>query len=257
MNGIGRRALLGFLAAAPLGLVACGDGGALDGLAQGKQGRVTGVVSGDTLEIDGGDEVRLAGVEAPHGSAPYANAARAALERLVDGRRVELLYGGARTDPFGRTVAHIRDLQSRHWIEGALIDAGAVRVRTFADNRALAGEMLSREAAARRAKRGLWALAAYRVALPGEITRDDRGLILVEGRVRRVGRAGEGGVYLDFSDDWRGSLSAQIPSAALRDFRSAGIDPFDLQGRLIRVRGAVHDLRLTLDHPEQVERLKG
>ena len=257
MDAIGRRTLLVILVGASWGLAACGDGGALDGLAQGKQGRVTGIVSGDTIELDGGDEVRLAGVEAPHGSAPYADEARAALERLVDGRRVELLHGGAHSDPFGRTVAQVRDLQSRRWIEGALIDAGAVRVRTFADNRALAAVMLARETAARRARRGLWALPIYRVALPGEIARDDRGLILVEGRVRRVGRASEGGVYLDFSDDWRGALSAEIPSEALRDFRSAGVDPYDLQGRLIRVRGSVHDLRLVLDHPEQVERLRG
>jgi endonuclease YncB( thermonuclease family) len=248
--------LLAVLLTSPFGLAACGDSGALDGLTQGRQGRVTGVVSGDTLEIDGADEVRLAGVEAPHGDAPYATEARAALERLVDGRRIELLYGGAHTDPFGRMVAHVREVQSRRWIEGALIDAGAVRVRTFADNRALAGVMLAREAAARGAKRGLWAFRDYRVALPGEVSREDRGLIVVEGRVRRVGRAGED-VYLDFSDDWRGSLSAEIPAAAMRDFRSAGIDPYDLQGRLIRVRGAVHALRLVLDHPEQVELLKG
>ncbi len=116
---------------------------------------------------------------------------------------------------------------------------------------------MAREGAARRARRGLWALKAYQVLLPGEVTRDDRGLVLVEGRIRRVGRSGGGGVYLDFSDNWRGALSAEIPAAALRDFRSAGVDPYDLQGRLLRVRGGVHSLRLILDHPEQVERLKG
>lgn len=105
-------------------LVSCGDGGVLDGLAQGRQGRVTGVVSGDTLELDGGDQVHLAGVEAPRRGAPYAEEATAALEHLVDGRRIEILHGGAKVDPFGRAVGHVRDLKSRRWIEGALIDAG-------------------------------------------------------------------------------------------------------------------------------------
>lgn len=237
-------------------LTACGDQGALDGLAGGKAGRVTAVISGDTLEIDGGETVHLAGVEAPKGAEPYAGKAEAALHRLADGRRVELLYGGARTDPFGRTVAQVRTVETRRWLQGALLAAGAVRVRTFADNRALAAAMLAMEAKARAARRGLWALEPYRVRLPNEVDPGERGLMLVEGRVERTGRLGDGGVYLDFDRDWHSSVSAQIPRAALRDFRSAGIEPLDLQGRLIRVRGAVHGLRLTLDHPEQVERLR-
>jgi micrococcal nuclease len=71
-----------------------------------------------------------------------------------------------------------------------------------------------------------------------------------------VGEAGSA-VYLDFDADWRDSLSATIPRHALRDFRAAGLEPFGLEGRLIRVRGAVSGQRLTVDHPEQIERLSG
>ncbi len=238
-------------------VAACTDQGALDGLSAGKSGRVTAVVSGDTLEIDGGEVVHLAGVEAPRAGEPHADESLAMLHALADGRRVDLLHGGARTDPFGRTVAQVRTVETRRWLQGALLDAGAVRVRTFADNRALASAMLAKEAKARAAGRGLWALEPYRVRLPNEVDPGQRGLVVVEGRVERTGRLADGGVYLDFDRDWRGSVSAQIPQAAVRDFRSAGIEPLDLQGRLIRVRGALRGLRLTLDHPEQVERLKG
>jgi len=238
-------------------LTACGDDGALEGLATGRQARVDTSVSGDELKLDDGQVVRLAGVEAPKAGAPYADAARDTLARLAGGRRVNLLYGGARTDPFGRPVAQVRTVDGHVWLEGALLDQGAVRVRTFADNRALARAMLQREARARAAHRGLWALDAYKVRLPEEVTPDDHGLTVVEGRVAGVGRDRAGDVYLDFTPDWHSGVSAEIPRAALRDFRAAGLDPADLQGRLVRVRGAIHGLRLALDHPEQIERLKG
>ena len=222
---------------------------------------MTSVPTGDALGLDKLGEtdaplLRLAGVEAPRGDAPFAGEARDALARMALGRRVSLLFGGAHEDAFGRTVAHARLAEGRLWLEGALIDSGAVRVRTTAENRALAAPMLAREAAARSARRGLWALDAYRVRLPEELSPDDEGLQIVEGRVRRAGETGRL-AYLDFADDWRGSASVEIPSKALKDFRSTGVDPLRLEGRLIRVRGEARGLRITVDHPEAMELVRG
>ncbi len=237
-------------------LAGCGDRGALDGLSAGRLGRVSRVMSGDTLALEDGDEVRLAGVEAPHVDQPYGDDAARALERLAGGRQVQLMHGGARTDPFGRTVAHIRIVEGHRWLEGALIDAGAVRVRTFADNRALAKPMLAGEARARFDRRGLWALDAYRVRLPNEVD-GAHGLTIVEGRIAHVGRTADGDLYLDFDGDWRSNFSAEVSRGSLRGFRSAGLDPMDLQGQMVRIRSGARGLRLVLDHPEQIERLRG
>ncbi len=237
-------------------MAGCGDAGALDGLAEGRKGRVTAVLAGDLLELDGFEQVRLAGVEAPQPTDPYGEESATLIERLTDGQRVELLHGGARVDAVGRTVAQARTLESRRWLQGALIDAGAVRVRTAADNRALAKLMLAKEAGARAAGRGLWALDAYRVRLPDEVEPWSHGLLLVEGRVTRAGRTEDGDVYLDFEREGRRGLSVNIPKTALRDFRSARLDPLDLQGRLVRVRGEVEHGHLVIDHPEQIERLR-
>ena len=59
------------------------------------------------------------------------------------------------------------------------------------------------------------------------------------------------------ADDWRDLASVVVPRAALRELRTAGVDPFDLEGRMIRVRGVVQGRRLLVDHPEQIERLDG
>jgi len=248
--------IIGSVVAAGLSLMGCGDGGALDGLAQGPEGRVTAVLSGDLLQLEGRERVRLAGVTAPPPGAPYAEPARLALARLAAGRRVALFFSGARTDGEGDTLAEVEDADSRRWLEGALLDAGAARVRTAPDNRVPARALLAREAAARRARRGLWTIPLYDVRLPQEVRPWDDGFMLVEGRVRRVGQ-GRSGLYLDFNDNWRDTVSIALPRTALRDFRAAGLDPYALEGRLIRVRGMVRNGRLQMDHPEQIEVLVG
>jgi endonuclease YncB( thermonuclease family) len=237
-------------------LSACGPGAALDALPSGGKARVVGASAGDALTLADGRTVRLAGVEAPHGDDPYAGEAQAALGALAAGREVELLQGGAVADPYGRALAHVRTGE-RRWLEGELLARGAVRVRTYADNRAMAPAMLEAEARARVAGRGLWALSAYRVRLPNEVGLSDRGLVVVEGRVRSASPAGRW-LRIAFAEAPDG-LTAEIPPGARDDLAVAGVDPAGLTGRLIRVRGAVRAFQgrpvITVDHPEQVERL--
>jgi len=241
---------------AVLALAGCGEAVDLDRLAAGPRLKIVAAVSGDTVKTADGTEVRLAGVEAPRAGEAYAEPARALLQGLVAGQEVELAYGGARQDPSGRAVAHVRLTRSRRWLEGELLRAGAARVRTYGDNRALAARMLAAEAEARWAKRGLWAAPAYEVRLPEEITPGMRGLQIVEGRVLRAGEA-RAIAYLDFAQDWRQGVSVHVPRAALDDFHLAGRHPLDLQGRLVRVRGTIREGRvLWIDHPEALEILR-
>jgi micrococcal nuclease len=236
-------------------LAGCGDGGALDRLAAGERGKVVSIASGDELTLDNGLAVRLGGVETPWTDEAGGLAARDDLARLVLGREVQLFYGGARRDAHGRALAQARLTDGRRWVEGALLSDGWARVRTFADNRALAQPMLEDEARARRARRGLWALAAYEVRLPQEIDRDTRGYQIVEGRVLGVTTARRG-VYLDFTRDHKG-FAVLIDPHAVADLAAAGIAPASLVGRLIRVRGMIGwDGLMNIDHPEPIELLK-
>ena len=211
---------------------------------------------GDTLKLEDGAEVRLAGVEAPAPDAPWGEAAREALQRLAAGRRVDLLLGGAGRDAAGVRVAQVRVVDGP-WLQAALLDAGVARVRPRPGEAALAPDLYAHEARARAHGRGLWRDAAYRVRLPDEFGWDDRGLQIVEGRVRRVSSGRGRRVYLDFADDWRGVVSAEAPAQALRDWRAAGLEPEALRGKLVRARGEAHGYHLTLEAPEAVEVLRG
>lgn len=198
--------------------------------------------------------MRLAGVEAPPPEAPFGAAARAALQRLAAGRSIDLLYGGAATDRSGSALAQVR-VADGPWLQAAMLEAGLARVRPRPGERALTDDLLAHEARARARRRGLWSDGAYAVRLPDEFGWSDRGLQLVEGRVRRAGRHG-GRTYLDFARDYRGMVSAEIDAKALRDWRAAGRDPETLAGKLVRVRGPVEGFHLAVEAPEAVEVLR-
>ena len=236
-------------------LAGCGERARLDALPQGPRLKVERALAGDRLAVEGGREARLAGIEAPAPDAPWGEAARAALGRMAAGRRVDLLYGGAATDGAGAALAQVRVVDGP-WLQAAMLEAGLVRVRPRAGERALADDLLAHEAHARAERRGLWSDGAYAVRLPDEFDWSDRGLQVVEGRVRRVARAG-GRTYLDFAADYRGVVSAEIDARGLRDWRAAGREPEALRGRLVRVRGPVEGFHLTVEAPEAVEPLRG
>ena len=240
-------------------LAGCGQGG-LERLAPGEKGRVSDVFSGDSLRLDTGLEVRLAGVEAPKGGRPFAEEARAALTRLALGRQVQLLYGGARRDRYGRALAQVKLVKGGDWIEGVLLRQGDVRARTWADNRAMAASMLEDEAFARNRSLGLWALKDYRVLVPGE-TEGQTGFQIVEGRVLTSAPADRGGETLEFQRARGDRFSAEIDAKGLADFKTAGKAPDSLAGKLLRLRGPIRygpeGPVMRLDHPEQLEALEG
>ncbi len=172
---------------------------------------------------------------------------------MADGRQVQLLYGGARRDRYGRALAQVKLVQGGQWLQQALLRTGAVRERTWPDNRALAARMQEDEAFARNRKLGLWKLDAYRVLLPTE-TRTAQGFELVEGRVRRLRASDNPTLEMD------GGFDAVIARQAQDDFKAAGKTPEQLHGRAVRLRGPIRygddGPTMRLDHPEQVEFLK-
>jgi endonuclease YncB( thermonuclease family) len=254
---IGALGLLATLALGlAVGLVGCGDGGAgLDRLAPGEQGRVAEVRSGDVVVLDSGLTVRLAGVEAPRAGEPGADQARAALAGLVRGKRITLSYGGERRDGYGRALAQARLADGRAWVQGALLSKGWVRVRTWADNQAMASAMLDAEAKARRGKLGLWAMPDYSVRLPAEVGREVEGFQIVEGRVRDARDQGEG-VRVDLEGEHDG-FSVELTRQAAADLAAAGHPVAGLVGKLVRVRGVIRrDGLMRLDHAAAVEVLR-
>ena len=238
----------------------------LDRLDRGERGVVTEVVDGDTLAIAGGPVVRLVGVQAPKLALgrdfedwPLADRARETLLELVQGREVTLRYGGVQRDRYRRALAHL-ERDDGLWVQRAMIEAGMAWVYSFADNRALLGELIAAERAARDAGRGVWAHRRYRVRAVTDLDDALHAWRIVEGRVVSAADV-RGRLFVNFGDDWRTDFTITVAPRDRRMFEAAWIDAgiptvAALAGHRVRVRGWLEFYNgpsIVADHPEQIE----
>ncbi len=232
------------------------------GLTAGETGTVHTVASGDTVSLESGLTVRLAGVEAPAVAAdgpawPLAEIARETTRSLLAERRVILLYAEDRRDRWRRAIAHLVRLPDHLWAQGHLLDAGLVRVRTTRSTASGANRLLALERTARSNRLGIWADRFYRIRNPGETWEDLDSFQIVEGRVADAAEV-RGTIYLNFGTDWRRDFTFRIQRDARRRFRRYVDVPSDLTGRAVRGRGWVflrNGPMIDLTHPEQLELL--
>lgn len=240
-----------------LALAACSFGA--DPFTPGETGQVTEVSGALTLTVDTGDsvlEVRLAELDAPD-----AALSRALLEAEAAGRAVRLAYAGQERDRYGRALAqaHARaDDGTETWLQARLVEAGAARVLSHADNRAAARDLLVLEKFARSEGRGLWTDPAHAVrdTHPDALAQDIGSVQLVEGRVVQATQLRSGRIYLNFGTDYRTDFTVMIEAEDAEAFIEAGVGPDALETRRIRVRGWLEDENgpmMRIDHPERIE----
>ncbi len=124
---------------------------------------VTRVVDGDTVEaLIGGDveDVRLIGVDTPETVKPgepvqcFGPQASHFTHRLLEGRRVRLVFGAERRDPYDRLLAYAYLGDS--FVNATLVRRGLARTLTIPPNDRFAPRLRRLEMNAARAGRGLW-----------------------------------------------------------------------------------------------------
>lgn len=227
-------------------------------------GTVATIIDGRTLMLDDGREVRLAAIEAAAANEPGGAAAKAALEALAAGRRIELRASGDKsmpeTDRYGRLFGHVyvTSDNAERWAEAELIAQGHARVAARVGERACANTLFARERAARAANLGLWADPVYviRPADDAAAVAAERGrFAIVEGKVLSVRESGPT-IYVNFGRRWTQDFTVTIAKRNESAFTSAGLEPKRLQGRRVRVRGYVEQRGgpwVEATRPEQIE----
>jgi endonuclease YncB( thermonuclease family) len=118
------------------------------------------VIDGDTIELEGGERVRLIGVNTPESVDPrrpverFGKEAAAFTRRLAEGKFVRLEYDEESRDQYGRTLAYI------YLPNGTLLNAEIIRQGYgFAYTRfpyRRTQEFVALEREAREQRRGLW-----------------------------------------------------------------------------------------------------
>jgi hypothetical protein len=206
-------------------------------------------------------EVPLAPLPGDLGAPAAAGlAARAALETMVAGRRVELHAREPSTDRYGRVVTHVVVMEGgrEHNVAEQLLAQGHARVAAQVEDRACAARLLARERAARDAKLGLWSEPYYGIIgaqRRAELLAQRGHFTLVEGKVVSVRESGAT-VYMNFGRRWSDALTVTIWKRNERTFIAAGLPPKSLENRHLRVRGWVEERngpRIEARRPEQIE----
>jgi len=117
-----------------------------DGAITFQEAVVTKVLDGDTIIIQGGDHVRLLGIDADEKNYPCYDAARLRLEELVLGKTVRLERDNENLDQYGRQLRYI-------FLDGAninekMVAEGLAIARFYPENQKYKQEIVAAEAEA-------------------------------------------------------------------------------------------------------------
>jgi endonuclease YncB( thermonuclease family) len=212
---------------------------------------VTSVRDGRTMVLADGRELRLAAIEADESS-------RAALNALAAGKMLRLEKLGPEQDRYGRVVAVAYTDDADESLQQLMLAQGQARVSARVGNRPCAELLLRAERVARTSRRGLWADPNFAPLPSHDVTSIAavRGqFALVEGKVLSVRESGAT-IYVNFGRRWTQDFAVTILKRHRRDFAAANVDPKELEGRRIRVRGWVeqrHGPVMEASVPEQIE----
>jgi endonuclease YncB( thermonuclease family) len=214
------------------------------------QARVAHVIDGDTLVLADGRRLRLIGIDTPElgreggTDQPFAVKARKELlDSIGRGRGlVRLLLGIETRDRHGRSLAHVYDA-SGHNLNEHLLRRGLAAVSSFPPNLRFADCYRQAEAAARRARAGLWRLPPTEAHA---LTPQARGFRRVRGRVHAVGQTGDG-LRITLEGGLELRVKGQDQVYFDQDFLKG------LPGRSVEVRGWLYryrgEPRMRLRHP--------
>ncbi|MGV8839374.1 MAG: hypothetical protein ACWA6X_03615 [Bauldia sp.] len=198
------------------------------------------IIDATTLRLEGGAELRLAGVEPFAPSPGTADAAIAFLSEIAVGELVEVRQGPVASDRYGRVVGHafLVGTTAEPSLGVLLAGAGHARVSAPLGDASCTGALLAAERAARAMGLGLWPDHPPLDADDPALRLLDDGFALVEGLVLSIGRR-ERTVYLNFGRDWSTDFTVSMTAAVAATLEAAG-GPLDaLVGRNVRVRGVV------------------
>ena len=215
----------------------------------------------DVLVLRDGRAIHMEGIVLPRGAKDHAPSALAdqafdALGRLVRNRDLTITAVAPKEDRYDRVRGQVFNGDSAEpWLQRALLARGLARVDLSSDRGECAEELYAAEAQARGAHLGIWSVPAYQVRTPEGLGGDTGTFQVVEGQVLSAD-VKEGRAYLDFGPDYRTDFTIVIAPVDMANFRSAGVDPRDYQGKRIRVRGFIQQINgpeIEIASPKQVE----
>jgi len=227
---------------------------AINGLTKGETGRVLRIIDGDSFILEGGLRVNLAAVQAPKRSWPekglmawpLAERSRFELADILEGKRVQLYYGGVKRDRYERAPAQVwlisDDGSENFWVQEAMVETGMARVYTWPGQIQNTGRLYKAEQIARKEGHGIWdhdetdGFYDVRRPDPDPLVQYVDSVQIVEGIV--ISSADVRGItFLNFGSDYKTDFTVAIAKKDRKAFKKTGVDLLGLEGARVRARG--------------------
>ncbi len=123
---------------------------------------VAAIIDGDTMELAGGDRLRLLSLDTPEKDEPYYREATAFLMEAAMGKTVRIEFAQTRRDRYGRLLGYV--YIDTILLNEAILENGLGNLYLFADtdlDRPETGRMLAAQRRAIAAGRGIWSIARH------------------------------------------------------------------------------------------------
>ncbi|SYZ72445.1 Nuclease (SNase protein) [Candidatus Zixiibacteriota bacterium] len=121
--------------------------------------RVAGIIDGDTIDLTGGDRLRLLGIDCPEKGEPYFDSAKAYLTGLILGKNIGVSYSHRHRDGYGRLLAYV--YLDTVAVCREMLRRGLAHLYLFEDNmsdKERIGQLLAAQNEAIDAGRGVWSV---------------------------------------------------------------------------------------------------
>lgn len=226
--------------------------------------RVDQVIDGLTILLKDKRVIRLSALDIPGYAdaepGTYATQSTDLLRQTLPEGAEIILYQTVmakkgRANRMGQELAQIEAVKDGVWIQGLLLSRGLARVLTLENTPEMARQMYAAEKAAREAKRMLWADPAWLLLTPETSEGGIGKIMVVEGTVQKVATVSNN-VYLNFGNDWKTDFTVLVSPLARKSLAKLSIDPLQLEGKTVRVRGFIRSYNgpfMELDHPARLE----
>ncbi len=234
-----------------------------------KKVTVEDVSDGDTIRVTGGYTVRYIGINAPelgrkeggrwiYDPEPFAEAAKALNEELVEGKRVRLEYDVVKRDKFDRLLAYV--YVGDNLVNGRMIGRGYALTYIYPPNVKHASLLVRLQKGAKENDRGFWREVKSHPISTDKAVRYIGRIKVAEGKVQNTYK-GEKVIRLSFGRPYESHFHITIFRNMLDRFESQGVSPASYYKRKkVRAWGLIKGFEgrpeMVIDDPSQIEVLE-
>lgn len=123
---------------------------------------VTAILDGDTMELVGGDKLRLLSIDTPEEGEPFYREATKFLSETALGKVVRIEYANLRRDRYGRLLGYL--YIDTIFVNEAIVESGLGNLYLFRDSdvdRPETKRLLAAQRRAMDARRGIWSISRH------------------------------------------------------------------------------------------------